>query len=233
MGKFRPSATGLIALFAVLSACSAASVALISVRMQQTGSHELDFLRWNLALAWLPMVLGLATFAAHRRRLPGPVVVSVGIAWLLFLPNAPYLVTDMVHAGNTWESVPLWFDILMFATFGGTGLLLGYASLYLVHSVVTDRFGAIAGWALTSATLVLSGAGIYLGRVLRLNSWDTATQPELFLSIARRRVEDPMSNPGLYTVIAVMSVLLVLGYVVFVAWARVAGDLVERRLGRV
>ncbi len=232
MEKLRPSATGLIALLAVLCACSAASVALISVRMQQTGSEELEFLRWNLALAWLAMVLGLATFAAHRWRMPGPVIISAGVAWLLFLPNAPYLVTDMVHAGNTWESVPLWFDIVMFATFGGTGLLLGYASLYLVHSVVSDRFGAVAGWALTFATLALSGAGIYLGRVLRLNSWDPATQPELFLSIARRRLEDPMGNPGLYTVIAMMSVMLVLGYVVFVASARVAGGVVERRLGR-
>ena len=232
MEKLRPSMTGIAALLAVLCACSAASLGLISVRMQQTGSRELEFLRWNLALAWLPMLLGLSTYTAHRWRLPGPVVISAGIAWLLFLPNAPYLVTDIVHAGNTWEAVPLWFDIAMFATFGGTGLLLGYASLYLVHSVVAHRFGAVMGWMLTCAALVLSGAGIYLGRVLRLNSWDTATQPELFLSIARRRLEDPLGNPRLYSVIAAMSIMLVLGYVVFVASARVAGGLVERRLGR-
>lgn len=232
MEKLRPSATGITALLVVLCACSAASVTLISIRMQQTNSQELEFLRWNLALAWLPMMLGLTTFVAHRWHWPAPIVVSAGIAWLIFLPNAPYLVTDMVHAGNTWQAVPLWFDIVMFATFGGTGLLLGYASLYLVHVVVADRFGTVAGWALTLATLVLSGTGIYLGRVLRLNSWDPAMQPELFLSIARRRLEAPLENPGLYTVIALMSVMLALGYLLFVASARIAGGVMERRMGR-
>ena len=232
MGKLHPSATAIIALLLVLVSCSAASLALISLRMQRTASAELEFLRWNLTLAWLPMLLGLSMFVAYRWRWPSPIIAGAGVVWLLFLPNAPYLVTDMIHAGRTWATVPLWFDILMFVTFGGTGLLLGYGSLYLVHAVVADRFGAAAGWALTLVTLVLSGAGIYLGRVLRLNSWDPATQPGLFLSIAQRRLEDPLGNPSLYVLIAAMSVMLALGYMVFVASARIAGGIVERRLGR-
>ena len=232
MARFRPSALSIVALLSVLFACSLGSLALITLRMQRTGSPELEFLRWNLALAWLPMILGLGILAAHRRHWRAPVIATVGLLWLLFLPNAPYLATDIVHAGRTWQSVPLWFDLVMFATFGGTGLLLGYASLYLVHSVFSDRFGPFAGWVLTVTTLVLSGVGIYLGRVLRLNSWDAATQPALFVSIARRRLEDPLGNVGLYTAVAAMSLMLVIGYLVFVASARVAGDLVERRIGR-
>ena len=51
------------------------------------------FLVWNLTLAWVPLLLALG-FAAARRPWAQALL---GITWLVFLPNAPYLVTDLVH----------------------------------------------------------------------------------------------------------------------------------------
>lgn len=53
---------------------------------------------WNLLLARVPHAASLAT-AGRRRGRPGrPRLLSLpGLAWLAFLPNAPYLVTDFMH----------------------------------------------------------------------------------------------------------------------------------------
>ncbi|MDQ1384469.1 MAG: hypothetical protein QOG65_1848 [Actinomycetota bacterium] len=53
------------------------------------------FMLWNLFLAAVPAVLALALFPTSARR---GVAWWLGFgAWVLFLPNAPYLLTDVVH----------------------------------------------------------------------------------------------------------------------------------------
>ena len=96
--------------------------------------------------------------------------------WLLFLPNAPYIVTDFVHL-SAGSHAPLWFDGVELSAFAWTGMLLGFVSLYLIHAVIRHRFGAIAGWGACFACSHSSSVGVYLGRVKRWNSWDVLTQP--------------------------------------------------------
>ncbi len=228
MGRVRPSAFGVAALLAVLSLCTVACLALLAFRLEMTGSREYVFLRWNLALAWLPMGFALLTFWGHRSGAPGLLCLLSGFLWLLFLPNGPYLVTDVVHLGNAWASAPLWFDMLLFSVFGGTGLFLGYASLYLIHGVLAERYGGIAGWGAILAIFALSSVGIYFGRILRLNSWDAFTQPELLISIVHSRLADPFGNPVLFPLLGSMTIMLAVGYAVFVRSTRVAGQFVPR-----
>ncbi|MBI2764511.1 MAG: DUF1361 domain-containing protein [Chloroflexi bacterium] len=217
MDRLRPSLAS-IGLFLVLAgAGSAACLALLSVRMQRSGSPEFSFLEWNLVLAWLPLGFALVALALYRLGLPARVWGWALLPWLLFLPNAPYLVTDLVHVGNTWADVPVWFDFLMIGTFGATGLLLGYASLYLVQHILIERFGRIAGWGMTIGSLALSSVGIYLGRVLRLNSWDAVLRPGLFIEKLQDRFSDPLANPAALTLLAAMALLLAAGYLAFLA----------------
>lgn len=228
MGRVRPSTFGVAALLVVLCLCSFGCLGLISLREHLTGSYEYTFMRWNLVLAWLPMSFALITLGAYRRRLSAPIWMSSGLLWLLFLPNAPYLVTDFIHLRNSWASAPLWFDVLMFASFGLTGLGLGYASLYFVHGVISERFGALAGWSLIVTVFVLSSIGIYLGRILRLNSWDAFTRPDILARIVRHRLDDPLRNPEIFPLLAAMTVLLLLGYALFVASTLRARQIVGR-----
>jgi len=228
MGRVRPSAFGITALLAALCICTCACLALLALRLEMTDSREYIFLRWNLALAWLPMGFALLTFWEYRSGAPGVLCVLSGLLWLLFLPNGPYLVTDVVHLGNTWASAPMWFDLVMFSVFGGTGLFLGYASLYLVHGVLAERYGATAGWGAICAVFALSSVGIYFGRILRLNSWDAITRPELLVSIVHSRLADPFGNPALFPLLGSMTVMLAVGYAIFVRSTRVAGQYVPR-----
>ena len=122
----------------------------------------------------MPLVLALAAYASARR---GASVASAafGVLWLLFFPNAPYLLTDFIHLRET-PTTPLWYDALMLASFAWTGLLLGYASLYLMQ-MIWERAVGMLSWLGVVAALALASLGVYVGRFLRFNSWDALVRP--------------------------------------------------------
>jgi uncharacterized membrane protein len=193
--------------------CSAAAVALLLVRVRMTDDPHFAFLAWNLFLAWIPMGLAVLLFAGHRGGAPSLFLAAPFGLWLLFLPNAPYLVTDFIHLAPD-SRVPLWFDFALLAAFASSGLLLGFASVYLVQRVVSERFGRVLAWTTVLSVFALSGVGIYMGRVLRLNSWDAIQEPESLLSLAIRRLEDPLGNPLLLATILLFTTFLTAAYVV-------------------
>jgi uncharacterized membrane protein len=53
-------------------------------------------LSWNLFLALLPLLWSSAFHSANARKRPALAGVFFFL-WLLFLPNAPYLLTDLLH----------------------------------------------------------------------------------------------------------------------------------------
>jgi uncharacterized membrane protein len=125
-------------------------------------------------------------------------VVPLLPIWLAFLPNAPYLVTDVMHVPHQ-ASAPIWYDVLLYVTFAWTGCFLGLVSLVLIQDIVRHIAGEIAGWAFTGAALILSGFGVYLGRFLRWNSWDLVTRPGEILNDVLAPLRDPVAH--LHTVV--------------------------------
>jgi uncharacterized membrane protein len=177
-------------------------------------SGDFRFLVWNLILAWIPLLLALGLYDAYRRG-RSLLWLSPALAlWLLFLPNAPYIVTDFVHL-SARSPAPLWFDGIELSAFAWTGMLLGFVSLYLVHAVLRGRFGVAPAWLAVLAVLALSSVGVYLGRVKRWNSWDLLTQPEQKLAELHARVADPAGLAQAFGVTAGVTVLLALAYLVF------------------
>jgi uncharacterized membrane protein len=194
-----------------VSAFAAASVwcvVLLAVREHEFGASGYPFLVWNLTLAWIPLALaGLLAYAYARGRSTAELAV-VGGAWLLFLPNAPYVLTDFVNLNGDH---PL-FDALVIGSFAVTALALGFASLLLVQLVVTRLAGALAGWVTVVVSLFAAAVGIYLGRVLRFNSWDVVQRPHALLVVARDRLDDPFGNRYLIGYVLLLGGFLVLAY---------------------
>ena len=155
-----------------LSLFSALAVALLLARVVYTENAVFLVFGWNLFLAWVPLGLALSLERAARPA----VVVALSLAWLAFFPNAPYLVTDLVHLRHR-APVPLWYDVAFFATLALAGLFVGLASLEIVHRVLRRHVQPRAAWALLVLISGLSGYAIYLGRFLRWNSWDLVTRP--------------------------------------------------------
>jgi uncharacterized membrane protein len=204
-----------LALLAALALATAFCVALVVARMHRSGTPHHQYLMWNLFLAWLPFVFALGLYDADRRGRSRIVRGALAGAWLLFLPNAPYLLTDLIHLNaNPDPGVPRWYDAIMFGACGWTGLALAIGSLLLVHSVARRRLGAGVSWILFVPTLALVSFGVYLGRFVRLNSWDAIVRPGHFARVVATPLRDPAAHPRFVGVTVLFTVLLLVTYLV-------------------
>ena len=94
------------------------------------------FLVWNLFLAWIPYFFSV--FAAATYRLNPKswwMLLLPGTLWLVFFPNAPYILTDLLHVGYR-PPVPFWYVRLARAMpCWGYSLLPSYHPPTTPHSV--------------------------------------------------------------------------------------------------
>jgi uncharacterized membrane protein len=186
--------------------------ALIVLRMARSNSASYFFLTWNLFLAAIPFFAAAMLEILDRRRKWLPAQWAAFVVWLLFLPNAPYIVTDFLHL-KPRSGIPLWYDVLLLISCAGTGLLLGYASVMMVQRIVERRFSRTTGWCVAIITMLLSAYGIYLGRFLRFNSWEAFTDPMPLLSDMAAHLTNPMSHPRTLAVTVLFGIALTLGYI--------------------
>lgn len=184
---------------------------MIAVRIDRTGSGYYGFLLGNLFLACVPLFLSTVLRVTDRLRWHWTILAVLAGLWLLFLPNAPYILTDILHLTRTSDA-PAWYDLALLLSCSGTGLLMGYLSLVDVQGIVTRRFTPIVGWIFAIVSLVLSGFAIYLGRFLRWNSWDVLFTPTLVLEIAGALM-NPLDHVRPLSVTLVFGVIFGLGYI--------------------
>ena len=210
-----------------LLAASLLSIGTLVAQIHATHDHRYTFLFWNLFLAWVPLIAAALAFASARRGALPLVVVLIAV-WLLFFPNAPYLLTDFIHLHGNGPS-PLWYDALMLSSFAWTALMLGLVSLYLVHAIVGQKAGAAAGWFVVVCVLGLASFGVYLGRFARFNSWDVVTRPHLVLSVIRKEIDSPLHDPKMVVALLVLTAFLLVGYLVLYTLAALRVELAEPR----
>src|SRR6476660_5312223 len=203
-------------------------VALVVVRNIHTGNGNFRFLIWNLFLAWIPFALAVFVYDRWRRRRGGVLLLVLGALWLLFFPNAPYIATDFVHLQHDTLS-PYWYDAVTIAAFAWMGVLLGFASLYLMQTVVRQWRGAIAGWIFAFVAIALGSLGIYLAPFLRLNSWHALEHPPVLPRILHAVARDPFAYQQAIGVTVLFTVALGFAYFLLYNFAVVGRELdVER-----
>ena len=94
----------------ILSCCF--SCLLLCARVIATGYVTYIFLVWNLFLAFIPYAISSWLYdnrGAIKSRLKQAAVIA---AWLLFIPNSFYILTDLFHL-DEFDSAPKWFDFLL------------------------------------------------------------------------------------------------------------------------
>ncbi|HEX2831910.1 MAG TPA: DUF1361 domain-containing protein [Thermoanaerobaculia bacterium] len=185
---------------------------LLVLRITRSHSYSYFFLIWNLFLAAVPFFAAAVLEHLDRRRRWMAMQWCAFLVWLLFLPNAPYIITDFIHL-KPRSGIPLWYDVLLLISCAGTGLLLGYASVMMVQRIIERRFGRTTGWSVAIFTLLLSAYGIYLGRFLRFNSWEAFTDPKPLLADIGTHLTNPFDHPRLLAVTVLFGVALTLGYI--------------------
>lgn len=199
-------------LLCILGLSSALSAAFCIFRIWYSETFVYFFLNWNLLLAWIPLGLALLLWHLHRRaQRTRLLMLGVFAGWLLFFPNAPYIVSDLMHLGPR-NGVPIWFDAIMVFSFAWNGLILGFVSLWLVQQWVAGWLGSAAGWMLVVCTLGATGFGIYLGRFQRWNSWDILVQPTGLLRDIAVLVANPFDSPRTVGVTVLFAGFLMVAY---------------------
>jgi uncharacterized membrane protein len=164
----------------------------------------------------VPFVLALVAYARARPGSSGPKVLALGGLWLLFFPNAPYILTDLKHVG-LGSGIPILYDVLLLSAAAWTGLILGLTSLFLMHAVARRFLGVVNAWVLVIGVLALSSFGIYLGRVQRWNSWDVFVRPDALLADLGSGFH---ARPMALTVL--LTSFLLVSYLVFYSFARLS-----------
>jgi len=167
-----------IAVFALLNLACALCIGLVAARVAYSDSADHLGLIWNLFLAWIPFILAYFAHAVSWRRISLYLVIPVvALLWLIFFPNAPYMLTDLQDLTRKTTDAPLWYDVLIVVWCTWTGMLLGVISLYLMQDIIIRTVSHAAGWIFVFAIAGLSSFGMYIGRFVRLNSWDILQDP--------------------------------------------------------
>ncbi len=146
-----------------------------------------DWMGWNLFLAIVPLGLSFILFGRGGRR-HRSILWWIGVlTFVAFLPNAPYILTDIIHFISdvqrnrsiltiTLVYIPLY---LAFLTLGFEAYVL---SLLNVRSYLKRCGLARYVFKAEIALHALSAIGIYLGRFLRFNSWQIVTHFDTVIS---------------------------------------------------
>lgn len=208
-----------LALYALVSAASLFCLVLVRLRLSENdGTHyTYYFIIRDLFLAWIPVLIALLAYGLvlPRKVLYAVIPLSV-VIWLIFFPNALYLLTSFQHLRLYSDSPQIWFDVILVIWFAFTGLLLGLVSLHLMHRLVKRGFGRTAGWIFVCAAALLSSAGVYAGRFIRLNSWDIFNDPSgLFSRLVDQVSRSASRAAGFVSLYALFFIFMYITFYVF------------------
>ncbi|MDI1317356.1 DUF1361 domain-containing protein [Flavobacterium sp.] len=183
------------------------SLLLILLRVKITHDIYLLFLLWNLILAYLPYMLS----SKIKSTMPGTFTFYFFLfGWLLFIPNSFYLITDFVHLHHS-NSLQFLFDAVILTCFTVAGFYAGIASLLQIHTLGEMKFSRKKCSYLIIILCYLISFGIYLGRILRFNSWDILSNPvnlldNIFKSLLR-------FEAYVFTIVMGTLILLIYGFI--------------------
>lgn len=204
----------------LLGLASATCIALVLTRKMLSGSFYHLGMVWNLFLAWIPFGLAFVTyFLAWQKNKVRYVLPLFAFLWFIFFPNAPYILTDFQHLILPGSNIPVWFDVILLTWFSWTGFLLGIVSLNLMQETIKRTYGHFLSWLLVLFAAGTSAFGVFLGRFLRLNSWDILYDPQGVFAEIMGQIRDP--SLGAIGFIAIYTFFFIFVYLTFYAFGHI------------
>ena len=167
-------------------------------------------LNWNLFLAFIPWAISSLALKLNIRKKRYQ-LIAIGFLWLLFFPNSLYITTDLMHLQNQ-TTMPLWYDVILILSFAWTGLLFGFLSLWDMERIMKKAWKPKWVTLISMGLLFFGSFGVYLGRFLRLNSWNLFSEPfQLFYNVGKRIV-NPFAHPRMLGMTLFMGLFLTMVY---------------------
>jgi len=175
------------------------------------GTWEFFFLNWNLFLAFVPWALTSISFIKPKIQHSILGITVLLVFWLLFFPNAPYIITDLFYIRRI-KSMPIWYDTLMLLSYTWAGLLFGFFSLWDIEQILGRRLPRPVVTVLSGVLLFVGSFGIYIGRYLRWNTWDLFTRTSQVLTDIGDRFTNPFEHTTTWGVTLFMGMFLNIVY---------------------
>ncbi|MBN2893155.1 MAG: DUF1361 domain-containing protein [Bacteroidales bacterium] len=182
------------------------SFAILTVRFIYTESITFVFLVINLILAAIPWVISTILIIFPKIQNKKIIVILFLCVWLLFFPNAPYILTDLFHL--RLNHINIWFDLVLILSFAWTGLLFGITSLLDIEEILKKRLNKYFVYIISTILLFIASFGIYLGRFMRWNSWDILNHPQILFFDIFDRLLNPFSHPRTWGMTIFMGIFL-------------------------
>ncbi|MCA9353181.1 DUF1361 domain-containing protein [Patescibacteria group bacterium] len=173
------------------------------IRFFVTGYDSYLWLNWNLFLAIIPLFCAWLYVLFRNKNWLSSIFVFL---WLVFLPNAPYLLTDFIHMADVGPKSSLWYDALMLFLYATIGVLSWVTSTRLVRNSLKWPI-----WSIGVIALV-SGFGVYIGRYVRLNSWHIVTAPDSLLGTVGSIVRSPFTHEPVLMMTITFGIMLTVLY---------------------
>ncbi|MBN1498824.1 MAG: DUF1361 domain-containing protein [Spirochaetes bacterium] len=193
----------------LLAVISLYAIFLSILRVIFTGKSFFLFMFWNLFLAFLPWFI--ASLLYVKQIFSRTLFFILVITWLAFFPNAPYILTDIIHLGKE-HSAPVWYDLILLLSYGFAGMLYGFVSLKMIEEMTAVVLKIRFAWLFSIVLIYISCFGIYLGRFLRWNSWDLLTNLDNVLKDVIVRIVNPFQHPTAWVFTFLFGTLLNLLY---------------------
>lgn len=183
--------------------------AMLAFRMLYSGSLRYMFMAWNLFLAWIPFAL--SAFLPQYRQRQGWKQMMLLVSWLLFFPNALYIVTDLVHLQGE-SDMPWWYDAVLLFASSFMGLVLAFVSLRRVELYLQSFFARPLVDVLMAFLFFLGSFGVYLGRFQRWNSWDVLHNPIALATDILSKLINPFDNYKVWAITVLFTAIYSLLY---------------------
>ncbi|HEX2845807.1 MAG TPA: DUF1361 domain-containing protein [Chitinophagaceae bacterium] len=188
------------------------SCLLVAARVLVTEQLSHLFLIWNLFLAFVPYAVSQWLGTRPQIWKNKVAMVSILLVWLLFIPNAFYIVTDLFHLDDL-NNAPRWFDLLLIFSFAWNGLLLGLLSVRKVETILQQVSGRSFSLLVVFAVMWLNAFGVYIGRYLRFNTWDVLAKPFTLFNELLDIIIHPLRYKMEWGMIGVYAVFMTLIYI--------------------
>lgn len=188
------------------------SVMLSMCRYYMSGRVTYVFLVWNLILAFVPFVVSEVMKYLDFSTKKSLFWMLLGL-WLLFFPNAPYIMTDLFHL-KPKVGAPFWYDLMLLLSYSFNGFFLGFLSLMSIEKQVTILYGKTLSNIIAFISLIACSIGVYVGRYLRWNSWDVFTKPFSLFQELQDQDFYPIQDSEILRFTLIFSLFLTMNYLI-------------------
>jgi uncharacterized membrane protein len=192
---------------------SVIAITLLLLRVKITNSTYLLFLIWNFFLAYIPYFLSSNIYKNFFNKSKKTQNSLYGLVWLLFIPNSFYILTDFTHL-HFKTTFQFSLDMLIISSFSFVGFYVGLLSIHTIRQLVIAKYGNTKGNVFILTISFLSAFGIYLGRVLRFNSWDIISKP---IQLAYTSIYALFSLETIIYTLQLGTIILI-SYILFYYW---------------